>query len=128
MTCNLVVHCGAWPDMTWTIGARSAVATHMDRGPAHAGWRRSSGIAVSRRFFLLTADLDRAAAAISRVAWTLPRGVLGRSASCNWTKGLFAKRANRSASNGNEDGLPCRGTSWLIAVPYTCGVLTLSVS
>lgn len=123
MTCDLVVHSGAWPDMTWPIGARPAVAAHMDRRPAHAGWRRSSGIAVSRRLSLLAADLDRAAAAISRVAGTLQRGFLRRSAGCNWTKGFFAKRANRCASNGNDDGLPCRRTSWLAAVPHMRGGL-----
>ena len=123
MTCNLVVHRGAWPDMTWPIGARPALAAHMDRGPAHAGWRRCSGIAVSRRLFLLAADLDRAAAATSRVAGTLSRGFLRRGAGCNWTKGFFARRASRCASNGNVDGLPCRGTSWLIAVPRMCGGL-----
>ena len=123
MTCNLAVHCGAWPDMTWQIGARPAVAAHLDRGPAHAGWRKSSGIAVSWRLFLLAADLDRAAAAISRVAGTHPRGFLHRGAGCDWTMGYFVKRASRFASNGNEDGLPCHGTSRLIAVPYMCGGL-----
>ncbi|MDE2914468.1 MAG: hypothetical protein OXL68_16245 [Paracoccaceae bacterium] len=123
MTCNLVVHSGAWPDMTWPIGSRPAVAAYTDRGPAHADRRRSSGIAVSRRLFLLAADLDRAAATIPRVAGTLPRGFMSRSAGCNWTKGFLAKRASRCASNSNEDGLPCRGTSWLIALPYKCGGL-----
>ena len=123
MTCNLVVHNGARPDMTWPIGVRPAVAAHMDCGPAHAGWQRSSGIAVTWRHFLLAADLDRAAAAISRVAGTLPRGFLRRRAGCNWTKEYFAELASRFPSNDYEDGLPFRGTSWLIAVPYMCGGL-----
>ncbi len=121
MTCNLVVHSGAWPNMTWPIGARPAVAAHVECGPAHAGWRRSNGIAVSGRLHLLVADLDRAAALISRAAGTLPRGFLCRSAGCNRKKGNFAWRASRCASHGNEDGLPCRGTSWPISVHRMCG-------
>ena len=119
MTGSLAVHSIAGPDMTSAIGARQSVAALLDCRPAHAGWQRDSGIAVSRRLCLPAADPDRAAVAAARVGEAFPRQCFRRSAGCERAKRLFAMRSSRCAANGTEDGLPCRGTPWLIAVPHT---------
>ena len=124
MTCNLVVHSGAWPDMTRPIGTRPTVAAHMDR----AGRRMPVGEgAVGSRYPCGSFCWRR----ISTAPRPQSRGSQGRfrEDSCAAApaaigqRDFFARRANRIASNGNEGGLPSRGTSRLIAVPCMCGGL-----
>ncbi|MEM8760113.1 MAG: polysaccharide deacetylase family protein [Pseudomonadota bacterium] len=64
------------------------------------------------------ADLDRAAAAITRATGEAPRGFFCRGAESPWTRRLLAERGYLYTSNGFDDDLPYRDPSGLIVVPY----------
>lgn len=63
-------------------------------------------------------DLDRATAAITKVAGAAPRGFFCRGAESPWTRDLLAERGFVYTSNGFDDDLPYRDPSGLTVVPY----------